>query len=254
MYLCPYMHNDFIFNFKSDLSKLTIPSKLNNPFGVAIPEIARIATEEFQTYLSTSAEDWGYDFRTRPGKMFGVLVVQKKDNSYAYLGTVSGNLSWKTPNNKLVPSVLPNSFSDLLSAGMIGLTELCRQIDSSDNPSEITQLKATRKLKSYNLQQGIFKHSKFLNLSGEEKNVLQIFQQSEAGNPPAAAGDCAAPKLLQFALKHQLKPIALAEFWWGMISKNKDRKHKVFYPACENRCRPILEYMLEQDEPKEPIL
>jgi len=69
-------------------------------------------------------------------------------------------------------------------------------------------------------------------------------RSSSHGNPPAAAGECAAPKLLQYAFEHRLKPIALAEFWWGNPSQNKEREHKVFYPACKNKCRPILEYML----------
>ena len=64
--------------------------------------------------------------------------------------------------------------------------------------------------------------------------------------PPSAAGECAAPKLLQYAIEHQLKPIALTEFWWG--NSTKEKTHNVFYPACKNKCRPILEYMLEDTE------
>jgi tRNA pseudouridine32 synthase/23S rRNA pseudouridine746 synthase len=90
----------------------------------------------------------------------------------------------------------------------------------------------------------LFAHYRFLNRNGTEKNVLEIFESSTQGNPPAAAGECAAPKLLQYAFKHQLKPIALAEFWWGNL-ENKEKEHKAFYPACKNRCRPILEFMLE---------
>ena len=77
---------------------------------------------------------------------------------------------------------------------------------------------------------------------------MQIFKSSSHGNPPSAAGECAAPKLLHYAFKHQLKPIALAEFWWGNTLKNIEREHKDFYPACKNKCRPILEYMLDDTE------
>jgi tRNA pseudouridine32 synthase/23S rRNA pseudouridine746 synthase len=77
---------------------------------------------------------------------------------------------------------------------------------------------------------------------------LEIFKKSTQGNPPAAAGECAAPKLLQYTFENQLKPIALAEFWWGNHPNNKEKEHKAFYPACKNRCRPILEFMLNDEE------
>ena len=75
---------------------------------------------------------------------------------------------------------------------------------------------------------------------------MEIFKHSSNGIPPSAAGECAAPKLLQYAIKHQLEPIALTEFWWG--KSNKEREHNICYPACSNKCRPILEYMLENTE------
>ena len=102
--------------------------------------------------------------------------------------------------------------------------------------------------KSFALQQRLFENYRILNLLGKEKNVLQIFKSSSQGNPPSAAGECTAPKLLQYAFKHQLKPIALAEFWWGNLLTNKEREHQVFYPACKNKCRPILEYMLNDTQ------
>jgi tRNA pseudouridine32 synthase/23S rRNA pseudouridine746 synthase len=98
------------------------------------------------------------------------------------------------------------------------------------------------------LQEQLFKNYKILNLFGIEKNVIEIFKDSSHGSPPSAAGECAAPKLLHHAFKHQLKPIALAEFWWGTLSENTERNHKEFYPACKNKCRPILEYMLDNTE------
>ena len=77
------------------------------------------------------------------------------------------------------------------------------------------------------------------------KNLLEIFELSSHGKPPSAAGECTAPKLLQYAITHQLKPISLTEFWWGYGIKNKEKEHLLFYPACKDRCRPILEYILE---------
>ena len=102
-------------------------------------------------------------------------------------------------------------------------------------------------MNSINLQQRLFEHYDFVNGSGELKNILDIFKQSTSGLPPSAEGECAAPKLLQFAIKHSLKPIAKTEFWWGKSNKQNTKVHLAYYPACKNKCRPILEYLLEDE-------
>lgn len=107
--------------------------------------------------------------------------------------------------------------------------------------TKIEQLKESRKEKSASLQQKLFEEYAFLNQYGTLKSLGSIFQ----GNPPAGAGECAAPKLLHYAFQHQLKPIAMAEFWWGQSPKSEVRKHKQFYPACTGKCQPILTHMLE---------
>ncbi|WP_297868129.1 pseudouridine synthase [uncultured Flavobacterium sp.] len=101
---------------------------------------------------------------------------------------------------------------------------------------EINQLKEERRQKSGSLQQKLFAEYSFLNQFGERKSIGEIFNN----NPPAGAGECAAPKLLHYAFEHQLKPIAMAEFWWGQSPKSEIRKHKQFYPACKSKCEPIL--------------
>ena len=101
---------------------------------------------------------------------------------------------------------------------------------------EINQLKEERRQKSGALQQKLFAEYSFLNQFGERKSIGEIFNN----NPPAGAGECAAPKLLHYAFEHHLKPIAMAEFWWGQSPKSEIRKHKQFYPACKSKCEPIL--------------
>lgn len=240
------MDKQHIFNFKTDISRVNIPKNLNNPFGLDIPEIAHIAAKEFQDFIASGSQTWAHDFGTHKGKMFGVLVVQKEDNSYAFLGTVSGKLYGNTICDYFIPSVFDDSVGDFfINKGMTDLTEIGKLIKQSNNQIEITELTEKRKQKSLALQQRLFENYQFLNILGIEKNVLEIFESSSHGNPPAAAGECAAPKLLQYALRHRLRPIAIAEFWWGNPPKNKERAHKAFYPACKNKCRPILEYMLD---------
>ena len=114
--------------------------------------------------------------------------------------------------------------------------------------NEIDALQTKRKNKSAALQQKIFEHYQFLNTDGKRKDLTEIFT-----NTPiiAGAGECAAPKLLQYAFENRLKPIAMAEFWWGIPPKSKVRKHGNYYPACRGKCEPILGHMLkgiEMDE------
>jgi tRNA pseudouridine32 synthase / 23S rRNA pseudouridine746 synthase len=106
--------------------------------------------------------------------------------------------------------------------------------------NKINQLKEERKEKSAVLQQQLFAEYAFLNKDKQLKSLAEIFN----GNPPAGAGECAAPKLLHYAFQHQLKPIAMAEFWWGKSPKSEVRKHQKFYPACMGKCEPILGHML----------
>lgn len=242
------MNKELLFTFKTDISTLEIPQELNNPFGSHIPNIARLAALEFQKYITTASQDWEHDFNTEKGKMFGILVVRQENGAYGYLGTISGKLLGRTTCDRFIPSVFDDSTDDyFINRGMKELSEIGKQIKASDTQSEIDALRKSRKLKSHALQQRLFENYEFLNTKGESKNVLQIFACSSHGHPPAAAGECAAPKLLNYALSQKLNPIAVAEFWWGNPPKNKERIHQHHYPACKNKCRPILEYMLDDN-------
>lgn len=106
-------------------------------------------------------------------------------------------------------------------------------------------LKLERSKKSAALQQEIFDNYTFLNQAGNKKSLLEIFKNTIYLFPPAAAGECAAPKLLQYAFLNQLKPVCIAEFWWGTSPNSEVREHKQFYPACKSKCEPILQHILE---------
>lgn len=109
----------------------------------------------------------------------------------------------------------------------------------------IEQLKQERKQRSAALQKKLFTGYRFANIAGVEKNLVELFSVTKNPLPPAGSGECAAPKLLHYAFQHQLKPIALAEFWWGRSPKSEIRQHKKFYPACQSKCQPILAHMLQ---------
>jgi tRNA pseudouridine32 synthase/23S rRNA pseudouridine746 synthase len=109
---------------------------------------------------------------------------------------------------------------------------------------QLLALKNERKSQSALLQQKMFNQYQFLNAQGERKGVCSIFEEAGQKTPPAAAGDCAAPKLLQYAYTHGMQPLAMGEFWWGQSPKTEVRRHKHFYPACRSKCEPILGHML----------
>lgn len=109
---------------------------------------------------------------------------------------------------------------------------------------EISNLKNKRKTKSAALQKYLFKQYQFLNNKKEYKSLLDLFDLNTQ-TPPAGSGECAAPKLLQYAFLNNFKPIAMAEFWWGQSPNQEIRKHKQFYPACQGKCKPILSHMLD---------
>ena len=138
----------------------------------------------------------------------------------------------------------------------------------------ITAWKRERKMKSDRLQRWLFSQFSLLNERGERKNLLDIFRDYYLKNspartkaahitsantteratkeylaasllPPSGAGECCEPKLLQYAFLHGFKPISMAMFWWGPSPKTEIRQHRNYYPACNGKCKPILEWMLE---------
>lgn len=110
--------------------------------------------------------------------------------------------------------------------------------------AEIEHLKQERQQRSAALQMALFAEFRMLNALGEERDLCEIFAPTAQQIPPAGAGECAAPKLLQYAYKNGLQPMAMAEFWWGNSPKGEVRQHGNYYPACNSKCKPILGHML----------
>ncbi|HUP11245.1 MAG TPA: RluA family pseudouridine synthase, partial [Niastella sp.] len=133
-------------------------------------------------------------------------------------------------------NVLANKWEQVLENIRAGLNQFERDLET---------LKNERKERSAALQQQLFAQYVFLNKDGKNKSLQEIFSVTAFGKPPGGAGECATPKLLQFAFANGYKPLAMAEFWWGAAPKSEIRKHKQFYPACTGKCKPILEHMLE---------
>jgi len=244
--------------FKIKVSSTDIPDKFTYPFDYTPHPLCLLAVEEVKQYL-TSQTEWQHNFGiseaqegTVIGKMFGVLVVQTPANELGYLAAFSGKLAGGNFHAKFVPPVYDSLVEgDFLNRGMLNLSQINKEINLleamnlEENILQIATLKKQRKENSIALQDKIFEQYHFLNQAGEEKSLNQIFKDSLHVKPSSGAGECATPKLLQYAFKHQLKPIAMAEFWWGLSPKSSTWKHGTFYPACKEKCAPILGHMLK---------
>jgi tRNA pseudouridine32 synthase/23S rRNA pseudouridine746 synthase len=248
----------FFTHFKKSIGDFVLPTQLTLMQSDEKPHpLCVLAAKELQDYLQNQKE-WQHNFglgddkETVIGKMFGVLVVQNNQNEIGYLAAFSGKLAGSNNHTKFVPPVFDlltkNGF---LNKGMEELTEMNKEIkllkdlNQETDKENLHKLKAKRRQHSIALQNEIFNHYHFLNVGGEEKSLIDIFATAGYKNPPAGAGECAGPKLFQYAFQHQLKPLALTEFWWGLSPKSATWKHKQFYACCKEKCEPILAHMLE---------
>lgn len=239
--------------FEENIAVESLPKQFTSPFNHEPHPISVLAANKLQEYLQNQQE-WQHNFGlnesqegTIIGKMFGVLVVQTKKNKLGYLAAFSGKLAGANQHSKFVPPVFDGLFEgSFVNVGMLELTSINQEIkdleelNTVESNQQIEALKKLRKSNSIALQEQIFDQYFFINQAGEEKGLREIFNK-----PPSGAGECAAPKLLQYAFLHHMKPIAMAEFWWGLSPKSDFWKHGHFYPACKEKCEPILAHMLE---------
>ncbi|MEV4886935.1 pseudouridylate synthase [Chitinophaga ginsengisegetis] len=216
-----------------------------------------LAAGHLQAHLQQQQE-WEHNFGlpgnaagTIIGKMFGVLIVRTKDNKLGYLAAFSGKLAGGNHHAKFVPPIFdglePGGF---VNTGMLKLTAINEEIgileafDDDASAEQVRLLKILRKNHSTALQHKIFEQYHFLNKAGTSKSLIEIFEHTPSGKPPAGAGECAAPKLLQYAFRHEMEPLALAEFWWGQSPKSDYWQHGHFYAPCREKCAAILAHML----------
>ena len=138
--------------------------------------------------------------------------------------------------------------SQFMKAELRRRRKAMEQAESTLNTQHSTFLKSLqrkRKQMSDELQRWLFSAYRMLNAKGEELDLIDIFREYTHAMPPAGAGDCCAPKLLQYAYLHHLRPVCMAEFWWGESPASEIRHHLHYYPACRSKCLPILTHMLK---------
>ena len=211
---------------------IEVPPRFTYPFYYKPHPLCLLAAGMVQQELQTMA--------LTEGKMFGVLVVETPQGDgpalgflAAYSGLLEGRNDW--------PYFVPPVFDAQQPDGHFKQTE--RQIKDAPNHKQLSQ----------ELQLWLFRQYRLLNARGERRDVVDVWQDYHCSErirrkyplPPGGTGDCCAPKLLQYAYEHELKPVCMAEFWWGPSPKTEIRQHGQFYPACRGKCKPILTWMLQ---------
>ncbi|MBO5537806.1 MAG: RluA family pseudouridine synthase [Prevotella sp.] len=167
------------------------------------------------------------------------------------LTLVPSNPRTLSPSNLLTPAPSNIRLSQFLNAEIrrtkkrYAAQKEERQQRLQQIDSEIARLKHERHIQSDALQRWLFSHFEMLNARGEKKNLLEIFSSTVFKQPPAGAGECCEPKLLQYAFAHGLHPLCMAMFWYGQSPRCEIRHHLHYYPACSGKCKPILEWMLQ---------
>ena len=210
------------------IADIPLPERFTYPFCYEPHPLCQMAAEEVKREIE----------RIQPteGKMFGVLVV-KAEQGLGFLAAYSGLLEGRNDWPYFVPPVFDAQQPD----GHFKQTE--RVISAKGGDKQMSQ----------ELQLWLFHQYRMLNAKGETKDLVDIWQDYHCSPrirnryplPPGGTGDCCAPKLLQYAFSHGLRPVCMAEFWWGPSPKSEIRHHGQFYPACRGKCKPILTWMLQ---------
>ena len=251
---------------------ITPPESMNYPFCYEPDSLSMLAVEGVKSYILSHPE---WLPLLQEGKMFGVLVVEKKHEDVkdgkmrkavelGFLAAYSGQVDILEGEDYFVPPVFdylqPDGYFKNEENEISRINQNICILENgiySDNSvynehivnrgiyPDIASLKLERKSRSQALQRWLFSHFVMLNANGEKRNLLDIFSETPLKFPPSGAGECCAPKLLQYAYLHNLRPVRIAEFWWGDSPRKEIRHHLHFYPACRGRCLPILTFMMQ---------
>ena len=214
------------------------PERFTYPFCYEPHPLCQLAAKEVQAYIDSHAE---IKEDADNGKMFGVLVVDTPEG-VSFLAAYSGLLAGRNDWDYFVPPVFDAQQPD----GYFKTKE--REISLTSHLSPLTSKKMSQALQLW-----LFHQYQLMNARGESKDLVDIWQgyysreklRRKYPLPPGGTGDCCAPKLLQYAYQQNLKPVCMAEFWWGRSTKEELRQHGNYYPACRGKCKPILTWMLQ---------
>lgn len=223
---------------------MQLPETFNNPFRYAPHPLIKEAAESLIKHIS---QDEYLHSLFCEGKMLGVLWAEKDGNTqmfYAFSGLAGG----KSHIEGFVPPIFdltdPQAYFKQEEQEIARLNKKLKDLSPSKDSSEISRLKCERKNRSIALQEWLFRQYKIRNAHGECSDIVEIFAQKGLV-APGGTGDCALPKLLQFAYLNAWTPLASGEFWYGQSPVHEPRIQGHFYPSCTGKCGPLLQYMLQ---------
>jgi len=201
--------------------------------GTAVPAVrGRLGDASLPSKFSTD-----YLFGEARGQMFGVLECEDAAGNTTVLKAFSCQYNGEWLVDGWVPPILNVAEFHRLSGPVDReIKQLDRLIAENKSPELIQKRKAL----SQDLMKQIHALYRLTNFRGETKPMTEVFR----GGIPTGAGDCCAPKLLNYAAKNGLRPLGLSEFYWGRENRSGTRQHGEFYPACAEKCQPILGFML----------
>lgn len=199
-------------------------SKFTYPFCYTPSASIKLAAERLCAKIQASPELHALFCE---GKMLGVLEVDGGDFLYAFSGLVGGSAFVKG----FVPPIYDFTAPDGYFREQERIISECPDSDGKSRMSE-------------ELQNWLFRQYIVMNARFEKKSILEIFALRGLV-PPGGTGDCAGAKLLQYAYAHNLRPVAMGEFWYGRSPKHEVRQQGAFYPSCTGKCGPLLSFMTE---------
>ena len=232
-------------------STATRPEKFTYPFCYEPHPLSVEASKKVRQYVM-SHDELHQDAKN--GKMFGVLVVSDESGQLSFLSAYSGLLAGRNDWKWFVPPVFdaqqPDGHFKETERKISAMNVVIDTLESDDRLA--IELKTHRKQMSEDLQRWLFQQYRMLNGLGEERDLIEIWHDYHSVKvrnrfpyPPGGAGDCCAPKLLQYAYRQHLMPVCMAEFWIGASPKSEVRHDGQFYPSCRGKCLPILTWMLQ---------
>lgn len=182
-------------------------------------------------------------FGKERGKMFGVLECCNRSGQTIWLYAFSGQYQgrWYIPG-WAPPLFDPDRFDRLNIPAESKIKQLGREIKAAPDVKTRLSLQAARKTLSRNLMIQIHDLYHITNFNSRSVGLAQAFLHP--GGKPTGTGDCCAPKLLHMAARSDLAPISIAEFFFGKNNRSNTRTHRRFYPPCDDKCKPLLGYML----------
>ncbi len=177
------------------------------------------------------------------GQMFGVLECADGSGNTVVLKAFSCQYNGEWLVDGWAPPIFDvDAFHKLTQPVYKAINALRQRIQNDPQNKDLIEQRAGL---SRNLMRKIHGLYTLTNFNGEERPLFDVF---DAKTVPAGTGDCCAPKLLNHAALHGLKPIGLSEFYFGKESKSGARQHGEFYPACKEKCQPILGFMVKGEE------